>query len=94
MSYFEKTKVTDSTGTLVNPATEESVLLLRRIVKQLEASATQDSANRQIVSVATGALSTLSTVTTLNQFNGVDPRYLFMDTARNAYANGIRSKLT
>ncbi len=44
-------------------------------------------------------VATLTTVTNnvpanVVQFNGVDPRFFLMDTARNAYANGIRSKLT
>ena len=97
MSFFDQTKITDSNGNIINPVTEESILLLRRIVKQLEASATQDSNNRQIVNVATGTISTVSTVSTvtnMSTLSNVDARFLLIDTARNAYANSIRSKLT
>jgi len=51
MSYFEKTKITNSSGTVINPAQDESILLLRKIVKLLEASATIDLKQRQKVVV-------------------------------------------
>jgi len=98
MSYFEETKVTNSSGTAINPTEEESIVLLRRIVKLLESSAVVDSANRQKVVVESlPTLTTVTTVATLTNMatiGSVDPRYLFIDTARNAYANCIRSKLS
>lgn len=51
MSYFEKTKITNSTGAVINPAQDESILLLRKIVKLLEASSTIDLKQRQKVVV-------------------------------------------
>lgn len=99
MSYFEQTKITDSSGTLINPVQDESVILLRRITKLLEASATADSSQRQRVVVegtatTSGSISTVTTVTSMTGLAGVDARYLFIDTARNTYANGIRTNLT
>jgi len=66
MAYFEKTRVTDSVGDVVNPATDESIVLLRRMVKLLESQNATDIANRQrmtLDSIASGL--TLGTVTTV-----------------------------
>ncbi len=99
MSYFEQTKVTDSTGTLINPVQDENIVLLRKITKLLEASATADSSQRQRVTVegatiTSGTVTTVGSVTSAVALGGVDARYLFIDTARNAYANGIRTNLS
>jgi hypothetical protein len=76
-------------------ATDESLVLLRRIVKLLESNAVVDAANRQRVTVevipttnvvGTVAVSNLATIAG----HGLQQ---FVDVARNAYANGIRSKL-
>ena len=84
----------------INPASEESVVLLRRILKVLESNAVVDSSQRQrVIADSVGALPTLSnvttvaTVTTVNQLSGVDAKWTIIDIARNTYANGIRSKL-
>ncbi|MEI6054196.1 MAG: hypothetical protein WCQ49_02380 [Candidatus Saccharibacteria bacterium] len=66
MSYFEQTKITDSNDIVINPATEESILLLRRMVKLLESNAVVDIANRQkitIDSMTTGALPSIGVST-------------------------------
>jgi hypothetical protein len=74
-------------------ATDESLILLRRIVKLLESNAVVDSANRQKVIVegsaninGTIAVGNISTMAGYGQQQ-------YIDIARNAYANGIRSKL-
>lgn len=103
------TKIKDSTGEVINPATEESLILLRRMLKQIDSLAVIDSAQRQRVTIDSisnnltlGTVSTVATVTTVNtvttvsnvvSMGGVDARFLYMDTARNAYANSIRSNL-
>lgn len=51
MSYFDQTKITNVAGTPINPTTDEGVVLLRRIVKLLEASAVTDAKTRQKVVV-------------------------------------------
>lgn len=92
--------------TLALLATEESTALLRRIVRQIDSLAVVDSAQRQKVTIdsITGSLtlatvttvttvSTVTSVTNLAGFGGVDPRFMLIDTARNAYANGIRAVL-
>jgi hypothetical protein len=70
MAYLEQTQLTDEKDVIVNPASEESTILLRRITKLLESLATVDTAQRQRVVVDTGisiaagqTLGTVSTVT-------------------------------
>jgi len=80
---------------LGNLALDDSVILLRRIVKLLEASGNADVANRQRVSVdfITGGVTLgVSQVTNLGQIAGYDQRQ-FADTARVAYNTGIRQHL-
>lgn len=96
----------DSSDVRVNPATDDSLILLRRILRQVDSLGVVDSSQRQKITIdaITGAL-TLATVTTVTTVStvtsttnlvalgGVDGRYLHIDTARNAYANGIRTNL-
>ena len=84
-----------------HPITDESIFLLRRIVKALEPSTVQDSSGRQKIVVDTlptlATLTTCGTVTTVGNMaalGGVDSRFLLIENARNSYSNGIRSKLT
>lgn len=106
--------INNAAGTRVSPATEatvaalasdESVLLLRRIARHMESLAVVDSAQRQRVTIDSGTLPAVTTVTTVTTITNavpvgnvatlgsVDPRYLYIDTARTAYANGIRANL-
>lgn len=83
---------------LATLASDDSVILLRRMVKVMESQATVDSSNRQRVAVeamptTAVTLSSLATVTTVNQISGVDGKFLLIDTARNAYATGVRNNL-
>ncbi len=100
-------KIKDTSNTEVNPATEDSMMLLRRILRQMDSLAVVDSAQRQKVTVegatiTSGTITTVTTVTTVSTLTsatnlvalgGVDGRYLYIDTARNASANGIRGNL-
>ena len=79
------------------PSSDEALVLLRRMVKLMEPLATQDSAQRQRVTIDAMSGVTLPTVTTVSNLaglGGVDPRFQFIDQARNAYANGIRANIT
>lgn len=116
----------------INVATDESILLLRKIVQLLQVSATSDVRQRQKITIdalgntggtpteigatvpVSGSLTSAGTTTAtlgasaINAGNfvvqfgpqataagaGLDSRFLLMDTSRNAYANGIRSKLS
>lgn len=66
MAYLEQTQLTDERDEVVNPASEESVVLLRRIAKLLESLATVDPQQRQRIALDTiAAGTTLPTVTTV-----------------------------
>jgi len=106
MSYFNRTKLTDSSGVIVNPASDDTVILLRRIVKLLESNAVVDVANRQRITIdsigpATAITTTVpvsgtvtvSSITSVGQLAGVDSRFQIIDWARQAYNSGIRSNL-
>jgi hypothetical protein len=98
MSYIppsDSLNVLNTSGATINPATEETVLLLRRMVKLMEPMAVQDSQQRQRVVVETIAnMNLLSTVGNIAAIGSVDSRFQFIDAARNAFANGIRQNLT
>jgi hypothetical protein len=109
MAYLEQTQITDEKDVIVNPASEESTVLLRRITKLLESLATVDPQQRQRVVVDTGitiaAAQTLATVSTVSAVTSVGSitnltqvsgwnQQLFADPARTAYNSGIRSQLT
>lgn len=97
--------VRDSNNDEINPTTDETVVLLRRILKVLESNATIDSQQRQKITLdAITAALTLATVTTVGSVGsvggnypsstaGVDIRWQIMDQAKNTYANAIRSQL-
>lgn len=74
-----------------NAASDESVVLLRRIAKLLEPLATQDVNNRQKVNVEAVGITLPTNPAT---FASVDARFPITDWARTAYNTGIRAKLT
>lgn len=110
MAYFEQTNINNVDGDIVNPATAEQILLLRRIVKLLESQATVDVGNRQRITLdaitAGVSLPTVAAVTaitnalpagtnTIGSVNiGGADHRQFIDQARTAYNTGIRGKLT
>lgn len=76
MSYIppsDSVNVLNTSGTTINPVTEESIMLLRRMVKILDSIATVDVQNRQRVAVeampqttiAIAAAQTLATLTSI-----------------------------
>jgi hypothetical protein len=84
----------NASGITINPATDETVLLLRRMVKLMEPLAVQDAQQRQKVFVESIVTVTVGNVSNISALGGVDPRFQFIDQARNAFANGIRQNLT
>lgn len=115
MSYIDlqEVKIEDAAGNVINPAQDETVILLRRLVQIAQSLAVTDSAQRQRVSIdaapssvtvvqptasslnVTAAVTSITggTITTVNQFAGVDIRYQMVDWARTAYNTGIRANL-
>ncbi|NTV44107.1 MAG: hypothetical protein HGA67_00220 [Candidatus Yonathbacteria bacterium] len=94
--------VTDALGARMTPAQDDTVIMLRRMVKLMESQAVVDNQMRQRVVVDSGSLTTagtistvttVSAVTTLNQIAGVDARWQIIDWSRQAYNSGIRSNL-
>jgi hypothetical protein len=97
----------NTSSTQVNPATDDSIVYLRRIVKLMESQATVDSGNRQRITLdslgpGTAITTTLpisGTVTatvanaTITTLAGQNDQ-MFQDVARTAYAVGIRNNLT
>jgi hypothetical protein len=97
MSYIppsDSLNVLNASGTTINPATEETLLLLRRMVKLMEPLAVQDVQQRQRVVVESITTVTVGNITNITGLGGVDARFQFVDAARNAFANGIRQNLT
>jgi hypothetical protein len=102
MSYSENMNLMDSSGNTVNPATEETIMYLRKLVELLQPLATQDANQRIRVNLDAGTVTVgsfggsavLPTVTTVNQLAAVDARYIQVDIARLLYTQHIRNKLT
>lgn len=73
MAFFEQMMLEDSGTNLINPATNESLILLRRMVKLMETLAVVDSATRQRVTIDAANtttvpafnVTTVGTITTL-----------------------------
>lgn len=103
MSYIDIKNVgmVDTTNTQINPVQDETVILLRRLLQLAQTLGVVDSTQRQRVTVevlpnaviGSGTITTVSSLTNVAAFGNVDPRYQFLDAARNAYANSIRTKL-
>lgn len=105
MAYFESTNIVDKDNNKISPATEESVVLLRRIAKLMESQAATDPQQRQRVTIDAGTLPTVSTVTAVTTvatvtavtniaaLNGWNQQ-MFADPARAAYNTGIRRWLS
>ncbi len=79
-------------------ASEDAIILLRRIVQLLTPLATTDSNQRQRVTIdavpVTVPIGGTVNITTLNQLANVDARFQLVDWARTAYNTGIRNNLT
>lgn len=91
--------IKDSNDVRINPAQDDSIVLLRRMVKIMESQAVVDSQMRQRVAVdimptttVTGTV-TVGTITSLSQLAGVDSRWQIIDWSRQAYNSGIRGNL-
>jgi len=79
------------------PSTDDSVVLLRRLIQLLTPIGVQDAQQRQRVvidNIAQSSLGTVQTVNSIASYNNVDARFPIIDQARNTFANGIRQNLT
>jgi hypothetical protein len=73
-------------------ATDESLIILRRIAKLLESNATVTTGQRQLVVVDSITAGTLTTVSNITTVASMDHRQ-FIDMSRVAFANCIRNNL-
>ena len=104
MAYFEKTKITDKDGNLINPS--EEVTLLRSIFRLLKplGMITGSQSNRLSVDVNSGTVTigsgtvttvtTCSTVTNIANVGNVNSFDLMKAMSRTAYNSGVRSNIT
>jgi hypothetical protein len=91
----KKVLIMDENREQVNPASEETLMLLKRLVKILESNATVDSSNRQRVVVDSGAITATMTSTTITSLPvAVQFNYESQDRTRQSYALGIRANLS
>ena len=75
------------------PSTDDSVVLLRRLIQLLTPIATQDAQQRQRIAVETMPTITAN-VQNIATLASVYARFPIIDQARNTFANGIRQNLT
>lgn len=90
------TATTSLNTTSATLATEESILLLRRMVKMMESQAVVDTSMRQRVTidVIPTVATTVSSGTITANLGGVDSRWQIIDWSRQIYNSGIRDHLT
>jgi hypothetical protein len=90
MSYIDVKEVNllDADGQVINPAQDETVILLRRIAKLLEPMGTQDAAQRQRITIGSSEVGF-----SIASYGGPDPRFQIIDWAKTNYNTGIRSNL-
>jgi len=93
MAYIDQkvVQVNDSSNTLINPAQDETIILLRRLLQLSQSLSVIDGQQRQRI-VVDGILTT-NTALSSTGYNGVDPRQTFQDMGRNLFAAAIRPNL-
>ena len=93
MSYIDIKQVSlqDGDNVQINPAQDETVVLLRKLIHISSSLATTDANQRQRVVVESNA--NISQVSNIATFASVDLRFQFADAARNVFANAIRPNL-
>ena len=105
MAFFETTRLKNQEGTVISPATEDTLSLLKRIFYLLKplGQITGGGSNRlsiDINNITGGTIGTVTTVTTcstvtnLANLGSVAAFDLMKSASRTAYNTGIRSKLS
>lgn len=93
-----ETQIENKAGEKINPATEDSIGILKSIVRLIRPLSIISSANRLSVDVASlptlANVTTVATVTNLNQLAGISTFDLMRSASRTAYNTGIRSNIT
>ena len=93
-----ETQIENVQGQKINPATEESMSVLKAIVRLLKPLSIISGQNRLSVDVnalpTLASVTTVTTVTTVNQLASITAFDLMKATSRTAYNTGVRSKIT
>jgi hypothetical protein len=93
MSYIDVKEVglLDENGQLINPAEDESVVLLRRLLFLSQSLSARDG--NGFLKVNIGSSDIGFTVNSVNAYGGISPIQQITDWARTAYNTGIRSNI-
>lgn len=98
MSYIDTKQVQlkDDAGSIMNPASDEALILLRKLIQLTQSLSVIDSAQRQRVVIDTMPTSFTVSGTVNSQVTlvgNVDPRQQFQDTGRMMFGTSIRSNI-
>jgi hypothetical protein len=93
MSYIDVKEVNllDENGQVINPAEDESVILLRRLLFMVQSLGSRDAAGTLRVNIANQDI--FPTIQNTVQYGGVAANQQIADWARTAYNTGIRSNI-
>lgn len=93
MSYIDvkEVKLLDENGQVINPAEDESVILLRRLLFMVQSLGSRDAAGTLRVNIANQDI--FPTIQNTVQYGGVAANQQIADWARTAYNTGIRSNI-
>lgn len=96
MSYIDVKEVNlvDENGQLINPAEDESVVLLRRLLFIAQSLGARDGNGYLRINLSAADTSpSINQVNSVNQYGGVSSIQQITDWARTAYNTGIRSNI-
>jgi hypothetical protein len=94
MSYIDVKEVNllDENGQVINPAQDETVILLRRLLFMAQSLGSRDGAGTLRVNIAGQDI--FPTIQNVVQYAGVGANQQIADWARTAYNTGIRANIT
>jgi hypothetical protein len=93
MSYIDVKEVNllDENGQVINPAQDETVILLRRLLFMAQSLGSRDAAGTLRINIAGQDI--FPTIQNTVQYGGVAGNQQIADWARTAYNTGIRSNI-
>ena len=96
MSYIDVKEVNllDENGQVINPALDESVVLLRRLLFMAQSLGNRDASGNIRVNIAGQDITpSINQVASVNAYGGISSFQQITDWARTAYNTGIRSNI-
>lgn len=96
MSYIDVKEVNllDETGQIINPAEDESVILLRRLLFMAQSLGARDPNGFLRINVsAQDVTPNINNINNISSLGGVNVYQQIQDWARTAYNTGIRSNI-